>query len=200
MQPDGSDSKGLYWLPVSAGQTKTMLDAIRTFGSFLEEEGSVVTLRHATKRRINWLGKHFSPAIRRNHSLLAHLSREDEQESDLSESIPLERQIAQGCGRGRPIAFPKALEVEFFSKGLLSRRQRDHVNGICPHTVRDTLYFLLLMYGGLRKSEPLHVFLSDVAPDPEQPGAASRKHRTRRPRRSSIRIHRCPPNQDAFAR
>jgi integrase len=38
--------------------------------------------------------------------------------------------------------------------------------------VRDTLYFLLLMYGGLRKSEPLHIFLQDIEPDPEQPGSA----------------------------
>ncbi len=168
---DGSDPKGLYWLPASADQTKRMLDAIRTFGGFLEEEGSLVTLNPKTKRRINWLRKNFASAIRRNTSMLAHL-KDQTDEPDPPSFTPFERQIAQGRGRGRPIPFPKALEVAFFAKGLISRRQRDLIRGICPHTVRDTLYFLLLMYGGLRKSEPLHLFLSDVVPDPAQPGSA----------------------------
>ncbi|TDY23501.1 phage integrase family protein [Paraburkholderia sp. BL6665CI2N2] len=171
VQADGTDPKGMYWRANSADHAKQILDAARRFGAFLEEEGSLVTLHPTVAYRADWLKHQFAFAMRRNTSMLAHLKNERDHLA-APESTPFQRQITQGRGRGRPIAFPKPLEAEFFKTGLFSRRQRNRIQSVCPHTVRDTLYFLLLMYGGLRKSEPLHLFLQDVVADPDQQGCA----------------------------
>lgn len=168
---DGSDPTGLFWLPSSADRAADVLKAIRRFGSFLADEGSLLTLNPVLSGRVQSLRDGFAFAQRRDHSMLAHLKQSADHPPGPA-FTPYERLLSQGRGHGRPIPFPKRLEAAFFGKGLFGRRQRNRVRGVCPHTVRDTLYFLLLMYGGLRKSEPLHLYLQDVVPDPERPGSA----------------------------
>jgi integrase len=109
----------------------------------------------------------FAFETRRSHSILAHLKDRDREASSRPAFIPFERDLARYHSDTRPIPFPESLEVAFFRDGLIRRRKRDVRGGLCPHIIRDVLYFLLLMYGGLRKSEPLHLFLQDVALDTE---------------------------------
>lgn len=166
IQPDGSDPTCLRWRARSWQQAYRLLIAVRRFGTFLSDEGSEVTLNPLAKQRVASISAAFAFEMRRQNSILAHLKVFD-RDAPLPRQTPFDRAFSQGRDRGRPIPFPKPLVAAFFVAGLLGRRKRNVTGGICPHLIRDMLYFLLLMYGGLRKSEPLHLFLQDVVPDTE---------------------------------
>lgn len=171
LQPDGSDPTGLHWNPISPDRTCGLLQAVRRFCAFLEDESSLVKLDPAVTNRVTSLRDDFAKAMRRRHSILAHLKAAQDSTANYT-FMPFERLLSQGRGNGRPIPFPKRVEAAFFAKGMLGRRQRNRVRGVCPHVVRDMLFFMLLAYGGLRKSEPLHLYLQDIVSDPDQPGSA----------------------------
>jgi hypothetical protein len=65
---------------------------------------------------------------------------------------------------GQPPRFPDGQFPRLLHQGFRDRCGR--------HNIRDILITLLLHGGGLRLSEPLHMYVSDVSPDPINPGSA----------------------------
>jgi len=166
VQPDGGDPTRLWWRPRSWRRVREMLLAITRFRDFLL--GDDATLAGASNpERIGWLRECFARDARKNNSMLAHLHTASSRPDFAAPLVPFERAFAHARHSGRPVPFPNRLEAPFFSSGILGRRKRNTTNGVCPHTLRDLLYYLLLLFGGLRKSEPLHLFLDDVHPDIE---------------------------------
>lgn len=168
MQADGSDPSGLYWMPLGWSETHRYLQALIRFANFQAEEGRALGPAIATVAPRSGLQLWNSFQNKRAYSLLAHLKDFEGASERRTAPPPFARQLLGSRQASRPSPFPKPLEAAFWVNGILKRRRRDVVRGLCPHAVRDALLFWLLLYGGLRKSEPLHLFLGDVAPDPDR--------------------------------
>ena len=164
---DGRDPSGLFWPAHSRQQSYAVLLAVRTFCRFILERSPRIEADGASGRRFSarqWLADQAKSA----NSLLGHLDDRDTWGRERPMALPFERQLSTGRRTGRPLPFPSSLEVPLLSTALMpagpaSREQR----GIA---IRNALLFLLLLYGGLRKSEALQLFLQDIAPDPEGQG------------------------------
>ena len=83
----------------------------------------------------------------RDAGLLRHLS---------GPAKPGPRRSSHHAGRPRPIPFPHAQLPSFF-QALVDG------SATPSHAIRDQLLFLLLAFGGIRSSEVLHLWVSDVA-------------------------------------
>jgi hypothetical protein len=85
--------------------------------------------------------------------------------------------------RGQPVHFPFDQEARLFAEGFCRSEegplwQRYHL--------RDLLIALLCRYGGLRRSEPLHLFVGDVIPTTGQDGVTSARVLLYHPAESEI--------------
>lgn len=168
MQADGSDPTGLHWMPLGWSETHRYLQALIRFANFQAEEGRARGPALLPSARPSGLALWESFQNRRAHSLLAHLKDFDGAAERRDSPPPFARQLLGSRQARCPSPFPKPLEAAFFVNGILRRRRRDVTRGLCPHAIRDALLFWLLLYGGLRKSEPLHLFLGDIEPDADR--------------------------------
>ena len=167
VHPNGRDPTGLFWSGHTSRRSYDLLLAVRSFCRFLCEGQGSPAPTPPTCERVLTAREWFARQKRSENSVLAHLGEfsNGQQKRDAPAlPLPFTRQIAGGRGGGRPTPFPVPLELPFFRDGLLptgevSQTQR----GIA---IRNTLLFLLLLFGGLRKSEPLHLLLQDVEHDP----------------------------------
>src|SRR3546814_18784401 len=82
--------------------------------------------------------------------------------------VPTGARLLNGGRRAK--AFPHDLVKPFFYQGLRNPSKRT-LNYEDQFSVRDQLYFMLLLFQGVRKSEPLHLFVDDIRPVME-PGRA----------------------------
>ena len=97
---------------------------------------------------------------RRNHSLLGHLWNED---SVVQEGTITKTRRTPRSRPSNPPAFPEDRFGDLVSKGFQTRNGED---------IRGKLITILLNQGGVRCSEPFHMFMTDVVEDPSNPRSA----------------------------
>ena len=93
--------------------------------------------------------------------------------TDIGATRPLQHLDVPKASDGRPvIAFPEDKLFDFFVVGLRRCRRKARstprsADGCLAsdYKVKEVLYFLLLAFAALRQSEPLHLFVGDVAFD-----------------------------------
>ena len=165
---NGVDQLGLLWHPNKTDTLRIHLAAIRGFAEFLTTESTARSTHPKIAKMEDVLAgayhhhidtrKSASPFHKRASIRYLHVS------SDTTETQQ-SRSIFSGSMRRKqpPIPFPEKHVEEFFRRGLLRRGRSD--KNIRNYLIRDYLYFLLLMWGAIRGSEALHIFLSDVQRD-----------------------------------
>jgi integrase len=162
---DGLDPSGLYWVPSSTGNVNKHIYRLTAFTDWLaKKQGSepMNPLRDATphEQRLN-----YAAWFRKNQNdFLGHI-----EDKSINKTIRKARTL-----KGRTpltkteddaISFPEKLWETFFKEGVGGAKD--------PRVaLRDKLVLLLMHGGGLRESEALTLWVTDVFEDPYNPDNA----------------------------
>ncbi len=159
----GLDPSGLCWAPRSPQDASHIITQLTDFFDWLNEirpDGSVVNPRYAGGA-FDRLTDEAAYQFRRSKAFLgytwvANTTPEQKGHRVRSQRLPK-------AAKGEPPAFPEARFEELLVKGFCAAGRQDY---------RGMLITLLLHGAGFRESEPLHLYVSDVFPDPAIPRQA----------------------------
>jgi integrase len=159
---DGLDSSGLYWMPRSTNNANRHIHRLSSFTDWLTNKHgleSMNPLRDATpsEQRLNYAAWY----RKTQHDFLGHI-----EDKSINKTIRKARTI-----KGRTplvktdddaIAFPNKHWEKFFWDGMGGAKD--------PRVaLRDKLVLLLMHGGGLRESEALSLWVTDIFEDPCEP-------------------------------
>lgn len=170
---EGYDPSGLYWLPKRTNRAKDLLFALTNFSDWLHDEYGAIQLnpwRNATKyeERLNWMAL----INKSDHSFLGHL----DSASKMSETAKKARSIMQRRtptgDYGGAKAFPEDKIYDLLWEGFKKSDQKNKLGFLDRYNWRDIAITILIHGGGLRVSEPFHIWVHDVMPDPFDPQLA----------------------------
>lgn len=163
---DGLDPSGLYWVPTSRENANRHVSRLTVFTSWLANKQGTMEmnpLREATphEQRLN-----YAAWFRKNQNdFLGHI-----EDKSINKTVRMARTI-----KGRTpltkteddvISFPETYWEEFYLKGVGGAKD--------PRVaLRDKLVLLLMHGGGLRESEALTLWVTDVFEDPYNPDSAT---------------------------
>ena len=165
---DGLDPSGLYWHPRSNQNVNQLVSLITGYSEWAAQgaqPSKLLPLRDLDKTEEILRWAYWS--YKRNNSLLAHIHREDAARAGL---------VGRRKAKLRQEIHVKQESVKYFDdskiwdlifKGFIvpgrqkSARIEERIN------IRDALITLLMHFGGVRVSEPFHLYVHDVVPDPE---------------------------------
>jgi hypothetical protein len=163
----GLDATGLGWLAKSKRDERAIIRALTDFFDWLS-----ATRPAAANINSRYAGNAYDRMVdelayqhRRSQSLLGHgwsVQLADVQDGPQgSASIRGSKQL--GRERTEPPAFPEECFVDLLTKGFRVGNSYDY---------RGILITLLLNRAGFRESEPFHLYMSDVTPDPANKNSA----------------------------
>jgi len=171
---DGTDPSGLYWLPKSTSVVNLLAGQLSAFSGWMATNLGASPLnpwREATSYEgmLQWAAYHH----RYSQSFLSHTW-------DIKKASLTAKQARNTVLRRAPKRedhdeakyFPEEHIADLLFKGFIvpgkqkSRRIEERLN------LRDILITILMHYGGVRASEPFHLYVHDVQPDPLHPGRA----------------------------
>jgi integrase len=155
IQPDGTDLLELWWEPVSEHTALTELGHISTYSAFCESQ-----LRHGT---MNAVEEHFSATFgisdyfkkksttaRKTYSLLRHLDTGEYFNERYFDSPIYVRRDGKG-ERSTEHVLPEHFPIKYI-EALIHETK----------SLRNMMIWILLIYGGIRISEALNLFDSDI--------------------------------------
>ena len=164
VEADGSDPLDLNWFPVAPSRAREILRQVTAFSDYCALEAGTVPLnpmvpatfpqriaqyRHLEKQSAASLLKHtFAPG--------AAWARASRARQVPIPGVPTKAEAA-------PPSFPFAHTTRLFSEGF--RRGGDEGPMWKRYHIRDQMIELLQRFGGLRVSEPFHLFVGDVEPE-----------------------------------
>jgi len=164
---DGNDEAGLFWLPLSYSEAKKAVNTVTQFGDFLAAKGISLPLnaeRPATVSEQIMFWRAWS--YKKGAALLGHLHTAVNMHR--ASLVGREVDVRKLVDHSSPLD-----EVKRFPNHAIVPLLRDGFSARPPHlrwtSVRDQLITLLLHYGGRRMSEPLHMWVGDVEPNPNDP-------------------------------
>lgn len=171
---DANDPSGLYWEPKSLSRATLLLNAVTVFSDWLVNRYDTAPLNpwktaSVAEQMAYW--RRFDK--RRTHALLSHTyGREGVVErSKLARTVVVRRK-ALNHDVAPAKFFPQDRIWQLLTEGFAvrgkakSRQLHERLN------IRDMLITILLHGGGLRESEPFHLYVSDVSIDPRNPKSA----------------------------
>ena len=164
---NGLDPSGLYWLPKRTKTARLLLNMLSEFSDWMHRHHGVAPLnpwRDATayEERLNWAA--FVHKSRR--SFLGHLdSYADAAESAKRARSTRQRQIPIG-GHGQTKAFPDDKFLELLFVGFVVPGKQSSPDVVERYDWRGICITILMHWGGLRLSEPFHIWVGDVMNNP----------------------------------
>jgi integrase len=171
---DGVDPTNLWWLPRRLQTVRQMLNAVLTVSDWLVEKHGATPLnpyRSAShdERIVFWRKWNAISAA----NLLAHLKHPKQKGSNgiRARQHPLPERSPRIVDE-RPPAFPEDLFGRLITRGLVRPGKQKSSKVWVTFNIRDILITLLLHGGGLRESEPFHIWVSDVFEDPSDASVA----------------------------
>jgi integrase len=175
MNLEGNDSSGLYWEPKSIARATMALNAVTAFSDWLVN-------RYATTALNPWTNASVAEQIaywrrfenRRAYALLRHtMSRANQAAAALqTRAVRVRRKDVSALPGSPPKTFPEARMADLITKGFARPGKTSSSRWYEQINVRDALIAILLHGGGLRESEPFHLYVGDIAIDPRNPGSA----------------------------
>lgn len=170
---DGSDPSGLYWNARTPQVVRVIVNHLSKFSDWLAGEQGAKPLnpwRHANRaeERLAWAAWHHC----RNRSFLAHSMSIDVASLKVSQARSILLKKTPVIDHESVKYFPADRMHDLLFRGFIvpgkqnSPRIEERLN------LRNILITMLLHYGGLRVSEPFHLFLHDVTHDDTDPGSA----------------------------
>lgn len=169
---DGYDESGLFWPPVPRDRVQVLLRAVEDFAAWChsERDGAdrISALAAEPRGALDFTDLLVFGRMRQV-SMLAHIQQP--------------RQVRRGSivDLGRSASGPSVEPVKFFPpehverllwEGHVRPGRRHETNPFLRYNVRDQMIALLDGWGGLRRSEGFHLWVSDVVEDPTKPGHA----------------------------
>ncbi|REE23157.1 phage integrase family protein [Paraburkholderia sp. BL27I4N3] len=158
----GLDGTGLCWSPRSSEDARNTITDLTLLFDWMGENNPFASALNpkvkATGYDLQWL--RIARQYRRDNSLLGHLW-------SCTDSNPQTRKVqpktVPSVHGSEPPAFPDDRFDELIEKGFRVGSRIDY---------RGILITLLLHAAGFRESEPFHLFIEDVLPDPRKPTSA----------------------------
>lgn len=170
---DGSDPSGLYWIGKSGKNIKGIQGHLANFSDWMQEELNTKPLspwRLATthEQMMNWASYHH----RHSRAFLGHTWSKEEASQTAARVRDTVLHRTPKVDHGSTKHFPEDQILPLLFDGFIvpGKEGSPHVHERL--NLRDVLITLLTHFGGLRTSEPFHLYVSDVVEDPERPGTA----------------------------
>jgi len=171
---DGSDPSGLFWEPKSVSRAKHLLGAATAFSDWLENRHGMQALNPVREATIAEQIAYWRRLDRRKpHALLGYATyRSDHQtRSHIVRTVDIRRKSPTAIGRAVKAFPPDRIWDLLFTGFVVPGKQRSSL--VYERlSLKDILITILLHGGGLRESEPFHLFVSDVGIDPQNPSCA----------------------------
>jgi integrase len=172
---DGLDPSGLYWLPRTSATIRQLTSQLSEFSDWMtrDEDGTAKPLnpwREATRfeEMLNWAAYH----QRHSRAFLAHTW----DHGVASEVAKRARNTLLKRGpkveRTGVKHFSDERFLDLLFKGFIVPGKQKSPRIAERLNLRDILITLLQHCGGLRASEPFHLYVHDVLPDPYDPDLA----------------------------
>lgn len=171
----GDDQSRLFWEPKSIARATLLLNAVTDFSDWLVN-------RYVATALNPWKTANLAEQIaywrrfekRRAHALLRHTmsSVTHESRAKLARTVQVKRKAAAVLPGAPPKTFPDVRMQDLILTGFALRGKSVSLPWHDQINVRDAMITILLHGGGLRESEPFHLFVSDVAIDPRNPNSA----------------------------
>tara|TARA_R110001583_G_scaffold165074_1_gene317544 strand:+ start:66 stop:1538 length:1473 start_codon:yes stop_codon:yes gene_type:complete len=162
---DGLDPSGLYWMPSSTGHVNKHIHRLTAFTDWItDKQGNkpVNPLRNATphEQRLN-----YAAWFRKNQNdFLGHIEDKSVNKT-IRKARTMKGRNALTMTEDDAIAFPEMYWESFYKDGMGGAKD--------PRVaLRDKLILLLMHGGGLRESEALLIWVTDVFEDPYNPDNA----------------------------
>lgn len=168
------DDSDLWWLPRSKDNVSRIVGAVNGFSDHLIAKNGAKPLsgwRHSTVSEQIIFWRRWQKTV--DGSRMAHLKDAEDQKDKAAWS----RTFAEPFSSAVPAVKPKAaFPEEHFDELILQGFIRPGISKTRPIwerlNVRDAMIALLLNGGGVRVSEPFHLWVCDVIPDPQFPARA----------------------------
>ena len=167
----GFDPSGLYWLPKRRNNANQLLSMLNNFSDWLCEKYGLSSLnpwKEANKyeQYMLWYAK-----LRKNeHSFLGHLTDYRSLNAKSVKSIMLRKTPLSSLAATK--TFPETKINELLWEGFKRNRKSIKLDLIDQYNWRDMAITILMIGGGMRNSEPFHLWMQDVFPDPSDPERA----------------------------
>ena len=171
---DGNDPSLLYWEPKSLSRATLLLNAVTTFFDWLVNRYDTTPLNpwktaSVAEQMAYW--RRFDK--RRAHALLSHTYGREEaiSRSKQARTVAIRRKVLSHDVAPAKF-FPLDRIWQLLREGFVVRGKAKARHLHERLNIRDMLITILLHGGGLRESEPFHLYVSDVAIDPRNPKSA----------------------------
>ena len=161
---NGDDALGLFWPRSSKKKARQVLRIVTEFTDFCAEAGNSAPLN--TVRQASFIERirsYQAQAHRKKYDLLAHLATDDQKHARaaMARRAAMPR-INKVVSEDAPY-FPFQRTMELLYKGFRRSQTGPYWK---QYDIRGMMLVILQRFGGLRASEPLHLFVRDVAPRP----------------------------------
>mgnify|MGYP002619825712 FL=1 len=171
---DGEDPSGLFWEPKSTSRAIHLLGAATSFSDWLANRYGVQPLNPFKEATISDQIAYWRRIDKRKpHTLLGYATyRSDHQaRAQAVRSGGIRRKTASAFAR-EVKQFPSERMQDLLLTGFATRDKKRSPHVHERLSLKDILITILLHGGGLRESEPFHLFVSDVGVDPQNPSSA----------------------------
>ena len=159
----GLDPSGLGWSPRSAHDAKSIINHLTDFFDWLGEmrPGAATINPRYAGGAYDRLCDEAAYQYRRDRAFLGHVWAANATPEATGRRVRAQR--TPRVNQGEPPAFPEERFMDLLSNGFKVGPRHDY---------RNILITLLLHGAGFRESEPFHLYIGDVFPDPANPKQA----------------------------
>ena len=162
---DGLDPSGLYWMPASTSTASQWINALTAFFDWLSQQQHTEPINPMVEATTHQQRLNYAAWFHKNqHNFLGHIKNKNIS-STLRKARLIQGRTPVSRTNDDAIAFNSEDFPRFFNEGIGKRRD-------IRAALRDRLIVLLMHGGGLRVSEALHLWVTDVFEDPLAPERA----------------------------
>ena len=164
---NGDDSSNLYWEPKSTSRVTLMLNLLTTFSDWLVNKTDSTAInpwRRATMAEQIAYWRRFDR--RKASALLSHTYGKESviEKSQMARTVAIRRKIVSADITAAK-SFPERRIWDLINSGFTIQGKTEFNDVHERLNIRDMMITVLLHGGGLRESEPFHLYVSDVAID-----------------------------------
>ncbi len=156
----GEDPSGLFWLPKRTRNANTILTHISNFSDWLAESQGTVTINPRTEK-IDTLERRMAFAAWYNKNQSQFLGHLQAKKSSIYDQRQLTRYRQPVNLSGDAIAFDDSIFQKFLLDGVASRADS-------RAAIRDCLIIILMHGAGVRVSDAMNLWISDVYQHPTE--------------------------------
>ena len=167
---DGLDPSGLYWRPMRRGTAAILLGCLGDFSDWLAENQRTQPLNPPrTASRFDEMLALAAWEHKRSRAFLGHTWSKAEA---CSRRYTQARRSPRIADDQKAVPFPERQFSDLLLHGFARRGGSGHSDPTLRLSLRDCLITLLMHGAGFRLSECFHLWVHDVAPDPNDPSVA----------------------------